>query len=237
MIHFSLDDTIEVFENLTKRGYTSCFEEPTLAFFKKLHEQYGLKVTMYCFFESDSGFCLADATSEFKDEFRENNDWLRFAFHAYNGKSMYNEYAVDEFITETEKVYENLCRIVSSDAVAYDVRLGFAKGSIDCIRAFKNKYPSFETLYGADDNRIEYYLSPSENDVLLNNGSFYESNAGICIRLSELRLELQTDISEYIRNLPQRDCYAFFTHEPCFSDEKTRKTMIDLCKWADEFVF
>ena len=44
-------------------------------------------------------------------------------------------------------------------------------------------------------------------------------------------------ISEYIRNLPQRDCYAFFTHEPCFSDEKTRKTMIDLCKWADEFVF
>ena len=63
MIHFSVDDTITIFENLTKENYNSCFEEPTLAFLKKLNEQYGLKVSMYCFFESASGFNLSDTNS------------------------------------------------------------------------------------------------------------------------------------------------------------------------------
>ena len=237
MIHFSVDDTIEVFENLTKRGYNSCFEEPTLAFFRKLHEEYGLKVTMYCFFESDTGFCLSQATSEFKDEFKENSHWLRFAFHAYNGKSSYDDCEVEKFIDETEKIYYNLCRIVSSEALSYDVRLGFAKGNIDCIKAFKSKYPLFKNLYGADDNRIEYYLSQSENDILLDNGSYYDDKTGISIRLSELRLELQTNISEYIKQLPKRDYYVFFTHEPCFADEKVRNAMITLCEWTDKFIF
>ena len=44
MVHFSVDDTIAIFENLTKVNYSSCFEEPTLKFLKSLNEKYGLKV-------------------------------------------------------------------------------------------------------------------------------------------------------------------------------------------------
>lgn len=237
MIHFSVDDTIAIFENLTKGEYTSCFEEPTLLFLKKLNEQYGLKVSLYCFFESNSGFCLSEATSKFKDEFKENNHWLRFGFHAFNRESKYDDYEAEKFILEAEKVYDNLYRIVSSDAVVYDVRLGFAKGNINCIKAFKNKYSLFQTLYGVDDNRIEYYLSQEENDILLDNGTFYESRAGINIKLSELRIEKQTDMVEYMKKMPPREYYAFFTHEQFFGDEKTRKRIIQLCEFADGFTF
>lgn len=237
MIHFSIDDTIAVFENLTKGNYSSCFEEPTLSFLKKLNEKYGLKVSMYCFFESESGFCLSDATSKFKDEFRENHNWLRFGFHALNKKSKYTDYNEDGFISESEKVYDNLNRIVSPEAVIYDVRLGFAKGNLECVKAFKNRYPSFENLYGADDDRIEYYLTPEENDILLDKGSFYESKAGINIRLSELRLEKQEDLANYLKNMPPREYYAFFTHEQCLSNENTGKRLIELCEYAETFAF
>ncbi len=237
MIHFSVDDTITIFENLTKGEYTSCFEEPTLLFLKKLNEQYGLRVSMYCFFESGSGFSLFDATSKFKEEFKENSHWLRFGFHAFDCKSKYDDYEADKFISEAEKVYDNLNRIVSSDAVVYDVRLGFAKGNINCIKAFKNKYPLFKTLYGVDDDRIEYYLSPEENDILLGNGILCENKVGINIKLSELRLENQTDMSEYIKEMSPREYYAFFTHEVFFGDEKTRKRIIELCEFANAFTF
>lgn len=237
MIHFSVDDTIIIFENLTKGKYISCFEEPTLLFLKKLNEQYGLKVSIYCFFESDSGFCLSEATSKFRDEFKENNHWLRFGFHAFNSKSKYGCCEADEFISEAEKVYENLYRIVSSSAIVYDVRLGFATGNINCIKAFKNKYPLFQTLYGVDDNRVEYYLSQEENDILLDNGIFYESRAEINIKLSELRIEKQTDIVEYMKKMPPCEYYAFFTHEQFFYDEKIREKMVELCKFANAFTF
>lgn len=237
MIHFSVDDTIAIFENITKRNYNSCFEEPALSFLKKLNEQYGLKVSMYCFFESKSGFSLSEATAKFKDEFKENSHWLRFGFHAKNSESKYDDYEADKFITEAEKVYNNLYRTVSSDAIVYDVRLGFAKGNIDCIKAFKNKYHLFQILYGVDDNRIEYYLSPEENDILLDKGLFYENKAKINIKLSELRLEEQTNMIEYMEKMPSYDYYAFFTHEHFLNDEKIRKRMIELCEFADGFIF
>lgn len=237
MIHFSVDDTIAIFENLTKGEYTSCFEEPTLSFLKKLNEQYGLKVSMYCFFESESGFCLSEATSKYKDEFKENSHWLRFGFHACNCASKYDDYEADKFISEAEKVYDNLNRIVSSDAIVYDVRLGFAKGNLNCIKALKNKYPLFQTLFGVDDARIEYYLSPEENDILLRDGLLYEDKVGIHIKLSELRLERQTDMAEYMKNMPSRECYAFFTHEVFFGDEKVKERIVDICEFANAFTF
>ena len=64
MIHFSVDDTIDVFKNLTFKKYISCFCEPTLAFFKKLNEKYGFKVSLYCFFEDDFGFNLSKCTEK-----------------------------------------------------------------------------------------------------------------------------------------------------------------------------
>lgn len=237
MIHFSVDDTIVIFENLKKGKYTSCFEEPNLLFLKKLNEKYGLKVSLYCFFESDSGFCLSDATSKFRDEFKENSHWLKFGFHALNSKSNYNAYEADKFILEAEKVYDNLYRIVSFDATVYDVRLGFALGNLSCIKHFKNKYPSFKTLYGVDDNRKEYYLSQEENNTLLDYGTFYDKKAEINIKLSELRLENQTDMAEYMKTMPKREYYAFFTHEQFLSDEKIRKKIVELCQIEKEFTF
>lgn len=237
MIHFSVDDTIEIFENLTKEDYTSCFEEPTLSFLKSLNEQYGLKVSLYCFFESESGFCLSGATSKFKDEFKENSHWLRFGFHAFNSKSKYNDYDADKFIEEATQVYDNLDRIVSPDALVYDVRLGFATGNNNCIKALKNKYPLFNTLYGVDDDRVEYYLSPEENDVLLNDGLFCDSKVGINIKLSERRLEGQTDMAGYMQKMPMRKYHAFFTHEVFFHNEEVIKRIIELCEFADAFTF
>ncbi len=48
-VHFSVDDTIWLFENLSRFGYGSIFEQPTLAFFKDLHDRFGLRVSFYCF--------------------------------------------------------------------------------------------------------------------------------------------------------------------------------------------
>ena len=237
MVHFSVDDTIAIFENLTKGNYTSCFEEPTLKFLKDMNEKYGLKVSMYCFFESGSGFNLSNATDRFKEEFKENRHWLKFGFHALNSTSKYDGYEADEFIKEAENVYENLERIVSSDAIVYDVRLGFAKGNFACIKAFKTKHPLFKVLYGVDDDRIEYYLTPEENDILINEGQIFENKAGITVKLSELRLEQQTNMEEYLKKMPKRDIYVFFTHEVHFRLDMVKENIIKMCEFADGFTF
>ena len=49
--HFSVDDTINIFIDLTNHSYDSIFENETLNFFRCMHEQYGGKVTFYCYYE------------------------------------------------------------------------------------------------------------------------------------------------------------------------------------------
>ena len=54
-IHFSVDDVIGCFENLTRNEnrYDSAFDEPFLAYIKSLHEKYNARVSLYCFYEKE----------------------------------------------------------------------------------------------------------------------------------------------------------------------------------------
>lgn len=82
-IHFSVDDVITSFENLTKNEskYKSVFDEPFFKYIKSLHDEFGAKISLYCFYEKD-GFSLADCTNKFADDFSSSSNWLKFGFHA-----------------------------------------------------------------------------------------------------------------------------------------------------------
>ena len=91
----SSDDNILFLANITahKDDYTSIFDDPYLAIYKKAHDLYGAKVHLNLFyafdrtaanyFESERpDFDLSMVTDKFKEEWRANADWLQLAFHS-----------------------------------------------------------------------------------------------------------------------------------------------------------
>ncbi|MBR6728258.1 MAG: hypothetical protein IKM08_08695 [Clostridia bacterium] len=91
----SSDDNILFLANITahKDEYTSIFDDPYLAVYKKAHDLYGAKVHLNLFYAFDRtaaacfkserpDFDLSMVTDKFKDEWRANADWLQLAFHA-----------------------------------------------------------------------------------------------------------------------------------------------------------
>ncbi len=76
-----------------KDTYSSIFENPYLAVYKKAHDLYGAKVHLNLFYEFDSEnpafvsgshkyFNLSMMTDRFREEFRANAHWLKLSFHA-----------------------------------------------------------------------------------------------------------------------------------------------------------
>ncbi len=236
MIHFSVDDTIDIFKNLTYNNYQSCFEEPVLSFFKELSLKYGFKVSLYCFYEDDYGFNLSGCTEKYRDEFKGNSDWLKFGFHARNRKSDYSKCSRESFLKDIKEVYDSLKKIVSEEALTYNVRLGFGKGTEECIKVFKLHYPQFSILYGVDDERIEYHLTNEENNLLLENGNYYHKRTGITVKLSELRLEKQTNLEDYLNTMQKRESYAFFTHEVHLENKNVKESIVKLSAYTDGFI-
>lgn len=86
-VFFYVDDVIWVYRDLTRQKPKSMFDNEYMKMLKKAHEDYGFKVQLNSFYRTDffygsDEFTLSDMTDAYKDEWRENADWLKIGFHA-----------------------------------------------------------------------------------------------------------------------------------------------------------
>lgn len=98
IMHISFDDVYECLYDITVNEYNSAFENPMLADLKKLHEEYGAVFTLNCFIKSSkqNNYDIAKLPSRYKDELSSCADWLRFAFHAQDDNTRYDEDCAEE---------------------------------------------------------------------------------------------------------------------------------------------
>ncbi len=85
--YFFIDDVIWCMRDITRMKSASIFDIPFLAMLKKAHDLYGLTVQLNLFYRTDfyygnDEFTLADMTDAYKEEWEENANWLKLAFHA-----------------------------------------------------------------------------------------------------------------------------------------------------------
>ena len=129
----SSDDNIIFLSDITahKDEYTSIFDNPYLAVYKKAHDLYGTKVHLNIFYAFDEisrskfssereYFDLSMMTDKFREEFRANSDWLKFSFHAYSEfPDMPYKYATAEKVREdAEKVLSEIVRFAGPEILS-----------------------------------------------------------------------------------------------------------------------
>ncbi len=80
-----IDDNIFFFTDLARERPARIMDHFYLAGLKKLHDKYGTKFILKCFYKNDhdkDGFVLKDMPDIYKSQFEDNSDWLHLAFHA-----------------------------------------------------------------------------------------------------------------------------------------------------------
>lgn len=83
--NFYIDDNIFLFTDLARQRPARAFDHFYLQELKKLHDKYGLKITLNCFcHNSHEKFLLQEMPDIWKSEFEDNSAWLKFALHAYS---------------------------------------------------------------------------------------------------------------------------------------------------------
>ena len=166
--------------------YISIFDEPTLKYLKYLHNKYDAKFTLYVFYEKND-FNLNDCSEKFKDEFKNNSNWLKFGFHGLNNNS---DYSKDYVLNDYEQTIESLVKIVGEESISNVIRMPFFKSTNENVRLLVNsKYP-ISGLLGADtQNRDNYYLTNSQNEELFKNDIYYDNNNGVYFYNTDLRIE------------------------------------------------
>lgn len=131
----SSDDNILFLADLNSHPeYTSIFDNPYLAIYRKAHERYDAKVHLnlfYAFPASSSEkfssarppFDLSMMTDRYKAEFEANSDWLRFSFHARQDLPAhpYREADAATVLADYEAVRRETIRFAGARTFAEDV--------------------------------------------------------------------------------------------------------------------
>ena len=159
IIHYSIDDTILVFKQLTEQLPKSIFELDMFAFLKKLHDKYGIVVSCYCFFKTGD-FTLAACTRLYKEEFEANSSWLRFGFHGYSGNEDYVLQDIAISSAQYEQVMYSLMELVGESSIDRVPRIHTFQASQNFIFLMNSyKQSPVVGLLTADDSRQSYSLN------------------------------------------------------------------------------
>ena len=95
-----VDDCIWFLRDIARTKPKSIFDTPYLAGFKKIHDATGLKVQFNLFYRTDffygmDEFSLADMPADYKAEFQDNADWIKFGLHSLQEFPDYPEISAD----------------------------------------------------------------------------------------------------------------------------------------------
>jgi hypothetical protein len=172
----SSDDNILFLSDITdhKDVYTSIFDNPYLALYKKAHDLYGAKVHLNLFYEFDSNhpnfvpgshkyFNLSMMTDKFREDFQANANWLKFSFHAkadLPGRPYTNADAPTA-LAHMEQVVREVVRFAGPETLSACTTLHWGSGNKEVVSALRKQgYRVFAGYFHPTGEPVAYYAPP-----------------------------------------------------------------------------
>ena len=221
---FTVDDNLRFLKELTEKTPQSIFDHPYLALYRRLHEEYGLKIQLNLFYEMKD-FDLSMMTDRYREEFSANADWLKFSFHSrIENIKPYMESGYDEVYRDCTDVHREILRFAGEKSLAKTTTIHYCLATPEGLAALKDcDVKGLLGLYGrADRPRSSYQTSFEDGEkirrgeVVLDDGVIY---AGIDIVTNDYSLE---DNRRLLGQLLGRERINVMIHEQYFYPDYVR---------------
>ena len=215
---FTVDDNIRFLKELTEGSYSSAFEHPYLAMYKRLHEKYGLRVQLNLFYELGD-FDLSQVTDRYREEFRSHSDWLKMSFHSrLENVRPYENSDYDEVFRDCQNLHRQILRFASAENLGRTTTLHYCLATPEGLRAMgDNGVIGLLGLYGTESSPKKSYQSTNEQGDRIRRGELVKeggiSYGGIDIVLN---LFSKDDILSELRYLLDRELVKIMIHEQYF---------------------
>ena len=208
-------------KDITETHYQSMFDHPYLAMYRRIHEEFGLKVQLNLFYRMD-GFDLSQVSEDYYEEWKANSDWLKLSFHSdLENVNPYENSGHDEVYEDCKRVHDQIKRFASPAALANTTTIHYCLLTEGGLKAMEDNCVSgLLGLFGSNKKpRTSYGIDPSRAEMI-RNGEILKigklSFASIDIILNCFSIE---EILEQLMHLSQRNCIRVMIHEQYFYED------------------
>ena len=182
-IHVSFDDVRVCFENLAQKRYACLWDEPFFAWLKTLHEDYGVKFSLFTY--SD---VLRLMDNRYAPTFSAVSEWLKIGFHADTSGHNLSDISYEKGKSYWTDFVGELQRITGgADNFDRMPRLEFFSGSKDGLCGMRDAEYGALGFLSADDNRAAYYLDELTLEYLYTNDKSKDEVNGLTFFATDVR--------------------------------------------------
>lgn len=238
---FTVDDNIRFLKEITENHYLSIFGHPYLAMYRRLHEEFGLKIQLNLFYRMEH-FDLSQMSAAYYEEWKENADWLKLSFHSdLENVNPYENSGYSEVYADCSRVTEQILRFASPQALADTTTIHFCQLTQEGLKAMEdNGVSGLLGLFGTQEHPFSSYGIRGEEAEKIRSGEILKigrmSFASIDLVLNSFSAE---EILEQLAHMRHRDSIRVMIHEQYFYsdyplyqpefEEKLRSTFTYLC--------
>lgn len=206
----SIDDNIWFLRDIHQNdaNYTSIFDNSYLGFLKQVHDEYGTKIHLNLFYETD-GFNLSQLTDRFKPEWTANADWLRLSFHARGEfpDMPYRTAGYQQVADDCEMVKNEIRRFAGEAVMGPVTTLHWGEATVEGSRALRDAgYVGQLGYFNVDDDLppVSYYLTVEQRRQLKKRFVWHDTQEDITF----VRSSIVIDKKELPEIVPHLDNYA-----------------------------
>lgn len=259
----SSDDNVIFLWDINKNAdkYSSIFDNPYLAVYKKAHDLYGACVHLniyyemlpyhYSFANRREYFNLSMMTEKFKDEWKANSSWLKLNFHA-RGDQPDKPYEHTDYQTiyeDCKKVQQEIIRFAGEDTLSDETTIHWGECTEAGVRAVRDL--GIRSLAGyfcleAGKPLVSYFYPKDLVDYLDMRDFWYDRDIDMMYcRIDNVMNLYKTEEIEPLFDVlyEQKKRSGFLEimiHEEYFYSDYTayipafEDTVLTACKWAKE---
>jgi len=224
---FSIDDNSFFLRDIAKEKYTSLFDCFYLKGFRELHSKYGTRFVLNIYYTTEDGFELPQFPDHYKQEWQDNSDWLKLAFHAYaNEPARPYQYApASKLIADLNKVAEQIVRFAGEKTYSPPTVIHWGMVQSAALKPlFENGVRVlsgyFQQLGGVWD--VNYLLDDVRSEYLSRHDALMDFDSGIVFSKVDIVCN-STPIERIVPTLEpltkdpnQAEIMDIFTHEQYF---------------------
>ncbi|MCP4643225.1 MAG: hypothetical protein GY851_22450, partial [bacterium] len=163
--------------------YASLFDHWYLAFLREMHEEYGTKVHINIYYQTD-GFDLTQMPDTWQDDWQANASWLHLSFHALQDKPdrPYRNATYAQVAHDYDLVCGHIRRFAGNEILSTTTTVHWAECPREGVLALRDR--GIETLVGlfapADvPCTTGYYLTPEQREHCVNRTAWHDPETGV----------------------------------------------------------
>lgn len=233
----SVDDNILFLRDIAENAgtYRSIFEHPYMAFWREMHRRYGAKVHFNIYYQTvDGSFTLRDMPEKFKNEWRENADWLRLTFHALKDEPArpYMDAPACQIEADFEAVTGEIIRFAGEELLSSFTTIHWGEVTKDGCRILRKHGIIGLVGYFVFDSEgnpaVSYYLDREHTKYLQENDYWWDKSEDIIfvrhdIVLNEFAVDkIVNKIEQILDNPRQSEIMELMIHEQYFRKDIPR---------------